>query len=484
LRANWRAIFLIKNKRAALGRRSGNHCGRHKIPREISGSTGFWKPSGVFAFYSPTKILLLRLKLVKPDLVTMNRRNPESARSLLLLTLISPSRLSASAQRSGAWCSPIIDPRLRLIGCIDLKELRIPMHKTRLLVLLFSFLSIAGFCHAQTATGETLMLNLPRQSQHAQISQRIGITDITINYHRPLANGRQIWGKVVPYGEVWRAGANENTTITFTDPVSIEGQPLDKGTYGLHMIPGENQWTVIFSRTSAAWGSFSYKQDEDALRVTVKPQAAELHDALAYDFDDLKSDSTVVTMSWDKVAVPFKVTVNVNDIVTASIHHQIRGLNQYYWEGWDDAAGYFLTNKIHLDEALSDEEQSIQAEERYDNLLSKSKILEAMGRTNDATTARNQALEKANALQLYFYGRQLQGEKKQEEAFSVFRSNAKKFPDYWTSHVGMARVYSSQGDFDHAVKEIQTALTTAPDSNKANLQGYVKRLQSKEDINR
>jgi hypothetical protein len=358
------------------------------------------------------------------------------------------------------------------------------MHKTRLFVLLFSFLSIAGFCHAQTATGETLMLNLPRQSQHAQISQRIGITDITINYHRPLANGRQIWGKIVPYGQVWRAGANENTTITFTDPVSIEGQSLDKGTYGLHMIPGENQWTVIFSKTSTAWGSFSYKQDEDALRVTVKPQAAELHDALAYDFDDLKSDSTVVTMSWDKVAVPFKVTVNVNDIVTASIHHQIRGLNQYYWEGWDDAAGYFLTNKIHLDEALSDEEQSIQAEERYDNLLSKSKILEAMGRTNDATTARNQALEKANALQLYFYGRQLQGEKKQEEAFSVFRSNAKKFPDYWTSHVGMARVYSSQGDFDHAVKEIQTALTTAPDSNKANLQGYVKRLQSKEDINR
>ena len=229
------------------------------------------------------------------------------------------------------------------------------------------------------------------------------------------------------------------------------------------MIPGENQWTVIFSKTSTAWGSFSYKQDEDALRVTVKPQPAELHDALAYDFDDLKSDSALVTkMSWDKVAVPFKVPVNVNDIVTASIHHQIRGLNQYYWEGWDDAAGYFLANKIHLDEALTDEEQSIQAEERYDNLLSKSKILDAIGRTNDATTAsRNQALEKASALQLYFYGRQLQGEKKQEEAFSVYRSNAKKFPDYWTSHVGMARVYSSQGDFDHAAKEIQAALTTA-----------------------
>src|SRR5579863_8350953 len=108
------------------------------------------------------------------------------------------------------------------------------MHRTRLLVLLSGVLLVSGFCHAQTATGETLMLNLPRQSQHAQISQRIGITDITINSHRPLANGRQIWGKVVPYGVVLRAGSNENTTVTFTDPVSIEGQSLDKGTYGLH----------------------------------------------------------------------------------------------------------------------------------------------------------------------------------------------------------------------------------------------------------
>lgn len=358
------------------------------------------------------------------------------------------------------------------------------MHRSRLIVLLFGCLSMAGLGQAQTATGETLMLNLPRQSQHALITQRIGITDITINYHRPLANGRQIWGKVVPYGQVWRAGANENTTITFSDPVVIEGQALDKGTYGLHMIPGENQWTVIFSKDANAWGSFSYKQDADALRVTVKPQTTELHDALAYDFDDLKPDSAVVTLRWDKVAVPFKVAVNVNDIVTSSIRRQIYGLNQYYWEGWDDAAGYFLANKINLDEALKDEEQSIQAEERYDNLLNKSKILDAMGRKDEAVTVRNAALDKANALQLYFYGRQLQGEKKQEEAFAVFRSNAKKFPDYWTSHVGLARVYSSQGDFDRAVKEVQTALATAPDSNRANLENYVKRLQSKDDINR
>ena len=358
------------------------------------------------------------------------------------------------------------------------------MNKVRLVALFPCVLLMAGLTAGQTATGETLMLNLPRQSQHAVVMQRIGITDITINYHRPMANGRQVWGKLVPYGQVWRAGANENTTITFSDPVTIEGQALDKGTYGLHMIPGENQWTVIFSKDAAAWGSFSYKQDEDALRVTVKPQATEVHDALAYDFDDVKPDSTVVTMRWDKVAVPFKVHVNVNEIVTASIHRQLYGLNQYYWEGWDDAAGYFLANKINLEEALKYEDLSIQAEERYDNLMSKAKILDAMGRKQDAEAFRAKALDKGTALQLYFYGRQLQGEKKQDEALAIFKSNAKKFPDYWTSHLGLARVYSAQGDFDNAVKEAKLSLAGAPDSNKSNLENYVKRLQAKEDINR
>src|SRR5258706_9808298 len=261
------------------------------------------------------------------------------------------------------------------------------MRKLRVVVSLAGIMVAAQACLAQSA-----LINIPRQSQHAILTTRIGVTDVTRNYHRPVANGRKIWGGLVPYGQVWRAGANENTTITFSDPVTVEGKPLEKGTYGLHMIPGEDQWTVIFSKMSEAWGSFTYDEKEDALRVTVKPEATDAHDALNYDFDDLKADSAVVTLRWDKVAVPVKIAVNVNDLVAANLHKQLRGLAQYTWDGWDDAAQYLLSTKAHLDDALAYEEKSIQVEERYDNLLGKSQVLEGMGKADDAGAPKKMAL--------------------------------------------------------------------------------------------
>ena len=130
----------------------------------------------------------------------------------------------------------------------------------------------AGNVAAQFKNGsQPTELNIPRVSQRGTVSQRIGLSDITIVYHRPEVGGREIWGKTVPFGKVWRSGANENTTISFTDDVTIEGKPLAAGTYGLHTIPDKDQWTIIFSKNSTSWGSFSYDEKEDALRVTVKP---------------------------------------------------------------------------------------------------------------------------------------------------------------------------------------------------------------------
>ena len=279
---------------------------------------------------------------------------------------------------------------------------------------------------AVTCAAQSALLDIPRDSQHSILTQRVGITDITINYHRPLVKGRTIWGKVVPYGEVWRSGANENTTITFTDPVSVEGQPLPVGTYGLHTIPGEHEWIIIFSRISSAWGSFTYKQDNDALRVTVKPHPSEFHEALTYDFDDVKRESAVATLSWEKIAVPFTIAVDVNETVKASLHKQLQGQGQYTWEAWDDAANYLLANKFDLDEALQYEETSIQTEPRFDNFLTKSQILEAMGRKEESQAAQNQALARATAAQLYTWGRQLQQQGQQDQAFDVLSSGSQE----------------------------------------------------------
>jgi DUF2911 family protein/tetratricopeptide repeat protein len=346
-----------------------------------------------------------------------------------------------------------------------------------LVVVAVSF--IIPNCQAQSA-----LLDIPRDSQHSVVVQRIGITDITINYHRPLVKGRTIWGKVVPYGEVWRAGANENTTIRFTDPVTIEGQRLDKGTYGLHMIPGENEWTVIFSKETKAWGSFTYKQADDALRVTVKPQPSEMHELLTYDFDDVKRDSAVATLRWEKLAVPFKVGVDVNDIVKASLHNQLQGLAQYTWEGWDDAANYLLAQKYDLEEALQYEETSIRTEPRFDNFLTKSQILDAMGGKDEATAAKSQALARATAGQLYAYGRQLQGEGKQDQAFDLFHQAMKKDPTDWLAHDGAARIYSAQGDFANALKELKLSQAGAPDNQKIFFEANIKKLEAKQDINK
>lgn len=344
-------------------------------------------------------------------------------------------------------------------------------------------LFVAVVAIAQIGLAQSFVLDLPLQSQNAEVTQRIGITDITIKYHRPLANGRKIWGGLVPYGDVWRAGANENTIITFSDPVTIESKAFDRGTYGLHMIPGQDEWTIIFSKNSTSWGSFTYDKSEDALRVTVKPQAADMHNALTYDFDQVQPDSTVVVMSWEKVAVPFKVSVDVHDIVEASLKKQLRGLVQYTWISWDDASNYLLTEKVDYNDALIYSDKSIENEDRYENELTKSKVLLALNRKNDATAAERKALALATPLQLHLYARGLQGEKRNNEAFAIFRENAQKHPDLWFVHSGLARIYSSEGKYDDAAKEMKIAYSSAPDNQKVYVDGLVKKLEARQDIN-
>ena len=346
--------------------------------------------------------------------------------------------------------------------------------------LCFAILGIGGIVSAQND------LNLPDVSQAAEVKQRIALTDITIKYHRPLVNGRKIWGGLVPYGKVWRAGANENTTIEFSDPVSVEGQPLAKGIYGLHMIPNPDSWTVIFSKTNTAWGSYSYKQDEDALRVNVKPRPlAEMKEALEFEFEDLKPTSTAVTLKWEKLGVPFTVSVNDADQTLQNIREQLKGRGQFTWQALDEGAQFCLTRKINLDEALRWADASIQNEERFENLSTKADILKALNRPDEAKTVWNQALEKSAAPQLYTYGRQLQNQKKGADAMEIFKDVAKRFPEGVFGYLAQARLKSAAGDFDGALKDAKQAQAAAPgDAQKQAIKGLIDKLEAKQDINK
>jgi tetratricopeptide (TPR) repeat protein len=342
----------------------------------------------------------------------------------------------------------------------------------------------AGVAQAQFKNGgQAVELRLPTLSQRAISTQRIGLTDITINYCRPLVGGREIWGKAVPYGQPWRSGANENTTITLTDDVSVEGHALPAGTYGLHTIPAADQWTIIFSKNSTSWGSFSYDQKEDALRVTVKPHPGEFTEALAYSFDEPKADSVAVTLRWEKLAVPFRVSADVNTIVLRSIQNQLRNTGGFSWAGYDEAANWLLDTNANLDQAMKWEDRSIQIEERFDNLLGKAMILEAQGKTQEAAALKTKAFDVASGIQLHSYGRGLQFQKKQEEGFAVFKVNVKKHPNEWYSHGELARMASAKGDFETASKEMKLALATAPDIAKPGIERMLGRLEKKEDIN-
>ena len=347
-------------------------------------------------------------------------------------------------------------------------------------------LLVAGVLFAITPVtqAQSALLDLPRESQHAKISQKIGITNITIDYSRPLTKGRKVFGGLEPYGKVWRVGANENTTISFSDAVTVEGQPIPAGIYGLHMIPGESEWTVIFSKANSSWGSYSYDQKEDALRVTVKPQTSEPHEALTFDFDDPKPNGATIAMRWDKVAVPFKVEVTTDQIVAESLRKQLRGRVQYEWQGPGEAADYLLAHKLNLEDALKYADASIQNEERFENVMTKANILDTLHRTDEATSTRNKALAMANAVQLHTYGRQLQQQGKQQQAFDAFRANIKKNPSHWLVHNELARLACAKGDFNTAVKEMKLSVAGADPSNKPMVEGLVTLLEKKEDINK
>jgi tetratricopeptide (TPR) repeat protein len=254
----------------------------------------------------------------------------------------------------------------------------------------------------------------------------------------------------------------------------------------LHTIPNPDSWTVVFSKTNTAWGSYSYDQKEDALRVDVKPRPlAENKEALEFDFEDLKPTSAAVTLKWEKLGVPFTVSVNDADQTLQNIRAQLKGRGQFTWQALDEGAQFCLTRKINLDEALRWADASIQNEERFENLSTKADILKALNRTDQAKTTWDHALEISKAPELYTYGRQLQNQKKNAEAMEIFKEVGKRFPQGVYGYLAQARIKSAAGDFAGAANDAKQAQTAAPtDAQKQSIQVLITRLDAKQDINK
>ena len=326
-------------------------------------------------------------------------------------------------------------------------------------------------------------LRLPDESPAATVEQRIGLTDITISYHRPQVKGRQVFGSLVPYGQVWRAGANENTTISFTDDVTVEGKPLAKGTYGLHMIPTQNDVTVIFSKAYTSWGSYTYDPKEDALRVQVKQQPSEFHESLTYDFADVKPDSAVATLQWDKTAIPFRIAIDLNKTVEARVSDTLRGQLHWQWEAFDQAANYILTHKGNLNDALAYSSRSVELEPHFSNLFTEAQVYDALGKRQEAEAAMAKATPLASNLELYSYGRWQQHHGQAAQSVDTFRKVAQMSPNHWIAHLALARVYSSEKKFPEAQKEIAACMSSAPEDLRNDLKPLQTKLNSNQDIN-
>lgn len=328
-------------------------------------------------------------------------------------------------------------------------------------------------------------LNTPRNSPQATIIQRVGISDITITYSRPSVKGREVWGKLVPYGmnnlgfgtskaAPWRAGADENTTITFSHDAKVEGQPVKAGTYGFHVeVKPGNKATIILSHDANSWGSYFYDEAKDALRADIETKTAPHHELLTFEFSDVKPNSATASLVWDKKAFPFKIAFNVSDIVLNDFRSKSTGSLGFQRQNWENMARFSLNNGGDLNEALTWINGAISgnfySQKTFQNLAIKGQILNKMGKTDDYKVLMNEAAGLANTRQLNALGYQMLNAKDHDNAIKFFKMNVANNPKNPNCYDSLGEAYKTVGDRKNAIKNLKKALSLNPPANvKAN----------------
>jgi len=341
-------------------------------------------------------------------------------------------------------------------------------------------------------------------NKKAIVGERIGITDVVVTYNRPGVKGREgkIWGQLVPAGfndlgfgtskaAPWRAGANENTTIQFSDDVKVEGQSLPAGKYGFFIAYDPNECTLIFSKNSTSWGSFFYDDKEDALRVKVKPMTLDKPvEWLKYEFMNETENSATIALQWEKLSIPFKVEVDYVKTQLESFRRELRSEKNFNpgWQSFVQAAQFTANKNVDLEEGLQWANRAINepfvGQANFVTLSTKATLLTKLGQNVQADSIMKQALPMGTMQQLHTYARQLLQQKKYKEALEVFQMNYKKNPNQFTTLLGLTRGYSASGDYKTALKYAQMALPLSPPgANKTNVENMIDKLKKGQDVN-
>lgn len=369
-------------------------------------------------------------------------------------------------------------------------------------LLLAALLAAAASTLPAAAQQPGLTLPPSGDNQYSSVTQGIGPVRLTVEYNSPDVHGPagedrrgKIWGGLVPYGMAdlgfgtcgkdcpWRAGANENTVFTTTHDVKVEGKPLPAGSYGLHFIPGETEWTVIFSKNHTSWGSYFYDSKEDALRVQVKPEKGEYNEWLTFEFTDRRPDKATVALKWEDLQVPFTVSADVDEVYLSALRNELRSSPGFDPRNLTAAAQFALQRKVNLPEALTWAEKGAQpptGQENFGSLSTLAQLQEANGKAEDARKTMERAMNHPTAgpMDLHQYGRQLQGQKKNDEALKVFELNAKRNPGVWPVGVGLARGYAALGQKDKALAAAREALPKAPNGpSRKSLEDLIKQIE-------
>jgi hypothetical protein len=309
-------------------------------------------------------------------------------------------------------------------------------------------------------------VKLPAASPKAKVYQQIGVTDMAISYHRPLVKGREIFGKLIPFGKVWRTGADENTIIKFSTDVAIDGKVVKAGAYGLHAIPNKNNWTIILNKETKAWGSYFYKQEKDVLRFNVASKTATHQEAMTFSFAQVSANKATVELRWATTSVSFDVNVNSAELVNNNIKAQLNSLPWWGWTGLHNAAQYNLNNNVYLDDALVWINRSVQNNRNYSNLTLKAKILEKQGNKAEADKLNAEALKLGTIRELqraaFFKFRA----KDNKGGMDILKNVLKNSPNNYQSFTTMAWGYQQIKDNKSAKKMYKKALRMAPKDKK------------------